>query len=278
MKKLHFSGLSFVIALCLLGGTASATVIYSDTFTDGSSTTPVNLNGLTPTVDNGGFGGTAGATWSAATITGTLEYTENGSGTLSYSNGASFTYSGTAYLPFTPEAGQVYTFTAEVTDTAGGFSFANLGFDESGTATTTFSYYSTAGSYAYDWALDYQGASSQTYGGPGTGGGPDGEDVGGDGTSVITLDTTGIVTVANPDGDWSYSITGPSGSTGTYYYSTTPSIAGVGFGDLYGGTATYSSFSLTTSATTPEPSAWAMMLVGVGMLGGLSWIRRRRNS
>ena len=141
-------------------------------------------------------------------------------------------------------------------------------------------WYATSGSYTYDAIYDL-GTSSQAFGGPGGAGDPDGQNLGvvspvtsdpvtGNGLYTITLNTTGS--------NWTYSMTGPGGSTSTYTYSTNPTITGVGIGTAdfsSTGTATFSDFTLTAT-TTPEPSTWALMLGGLGLLAFI--VRRRKAS
>lgn len=97
---------------------ASASVIYQDTFS-GNSTTP--LNGTAPTVDDGG----ASATWTANTY---AVWSASG-----YTNGnldQSGKSADSAYLGFTPTAGQIYTLSATLTvsSSIGGGSSLNFGF------------------------------------------------------------------------------------------------------------------------------------------------------
>jgi PEP-CTERM motif len=102
-------------------GTASrADVIYSDTFAGAAGTV---LGGNTPAVASGLDGGTAGATWNAATTTGggtdaVWNYSGSNSTTTVSPNGAG---SGrdtslitNAFLPFTPQAGYIYDLEATV--------------------------------------------------------------------------------------------------------------------------------------------------------------------
>ncbi|MEI7899810.1 MAG: fibronectin type III domain-containing protein [bacterium] len=88
-------------ALLLAGGAAQAGVIYSDTFARIGS-----LNGSTPDTTSGLYGGTSGATWQAVTAA-----TTDGADALTNTSGDG----GTAFLPFTPEAGYVYTLTMNFT-------------------------------------------------------------------------------------------------------------------------------------------------------------------
>ena len=85
------------VVAAISAGPVRAATIYFDPLTGSSAN---NLNGTTPPTDN--YTGTAGPhTWSASTI-----FKADGSVTTSGS-------SGSAALPFTPTAGNVYTLTAE---------------------------------------------------------------------------------------------------------------------------------------------------------------------
>ncbi len=82
-----------------LAGTASATVIYQDSFT-GSSTLG-SLNGAKPTIDTGN------ATWTAPS-SGSYGFSDSGY----FSASQNTTRYVTAFLPFVPTAGEVYTLSA----------------------------------------------------------------------------------------------------------------------------------------------------------------------
>ena len=118
-------------ALAVAAGTglfAAATARANTTIYQDSFNRTGGLNGSAPTIDTGGLGGTAGATWSA--MNGSVAdagwaTSTTGGGQLNYSSypaGTTSSYNATAWLPFTPQSGQVYTaqttFVARTTGTA----------------------------------------------------------------------------------------------------------------------------------------------------------------
>lgn len=108
--------------VCGLGSAAQAAIIYQDSFTGSGE-----INGVAPTTTTGG------ATWTAAS-----GMSMDGSGTLTFNGERN------AYLPFTPVAGNVYTLTATLDNTASraSFGFATVNF----ASPTTASYWHTINS------------------------------------------------------------------------------------------------------------------------------------
>ena len=252
--------LTTVAALALGGAPLAASAqtgatIYADDFAGPAHTV---LNGTTPTVDNGGFGGTAGATWAA-----TSNLTYNGNEQLNYTatGGA-----GTGFLPFTPQLGLVYTLTCEVFNTSDA-DLTSLGFVTHPTPTTANNWYDSADRGGVDNAIDWvyvNNGSSQAQGGPGASQAVLGN-IGGNGIYTITLDTTTPL--------WNYSLTGPGGTLSATFTSN-PVIGGVGFGNMFSTDGAvdgvYDTFSLTV---VPEPSTWALLGIGAGALA--VGVRRR---
>lgn len=78
----------------------AATLIYQDDFS-GSGTT--NLSGLAPDTATGLLGGSAGATWLASSI-----FKADGTSSITTAS------AGSAYLPFSPVSGYVYTISIDI--------------------------------------------------------------------------------------------------------------------------------------------------------------------
>ena len=168
------------ILAALTAFAAGDTTIYSDTLLGSGSA----LHGTTVDSSAAFAGGTAGATWTAAG-----SYNETATGTI----GTSTTTQG-AYLPFTPQAGHVYTLTATLEYLgAGGSNWAALGFQTQ--ADLTNSQFHGAAGNAYDWVLVRKagGGQPQFFGGGDTanGGGFATASESGLQTVTITLNTTG---------------------------------------------------------------------------------------
>ena len=208
-------------------------LIYSDTLLGSGSA----LHGTTVDSSATHAGGTAGATWIAAD-----SYNETATGTI----GTSTNTQG-AYLPFTPQAGHVYTLTATLEYLgAGSTNWAALGFRT--TADVIHTQFHDAAS-AYAWALlrKADGGQPQFFRGEGTdsGGGFATDSQSGLQTVTITLDTTGA--------NWTTSATIGGYTSSTYIYSSNPTdIAYVGFGGV-GTTSNTTHFSLSATGGTSSP-------------------------
>src|SRR4051812_3235369 len=97
--KVRTTGVLMAIAgaaLVSAGGSASAAVIYQDSFSRGSVETPLALNGTSPDLVN-----TPAATWTAGPTN-----TTNGATALNKSGES-------ALLPLVPASGSVYTLSAD---------------------------------------------------------------------------------------------------------------------------------------------------------------------
>ena len=234
--------------LGLMVGTASASTIYSDSFS-GSSTTA--LNGAAPTVDNG-----TSATWTADAV-----WKANGSADESSSGSY-----GNAFLSFTPTAGHIYTLTEGVNATANSpgktNSWIGLGFVSSEALGSPF--YNNAGPFILDYVPN-SGASVVRYSGPGL---TNGTNYAYPATGVqnlqMVLDTGGA--------SWTVQFSDNGTPLGSMYtYLANPTIGAVGFGTS-NASGQVSNFSLTDVAV-PEPATLGLVAIG-GM--GLLLVKRRR--
>ena len=231
-RILHALALALAVAILGIGflaPSASAITIYSDTLTGSGSA----LNGTTVDSSVTYAGGTAGATWTAVG-----SYKETTTGTI----GTDASHQG-AYLPFTPQAGYVYTLTATLEYPAGG-NWAALGFQTQADLSNS-QFHAAAGS-AYAWTLvrGSGGGQPQFFPGPdtATGGAFATGSQSGLQTVTITLNTTGA--------SWTTSAT-IGGYTSSYTYSSNPtSIAYVGFGGV-GSVSKTTNFSLSAVSANP---------------------------
>ena len=246
--------------LAMLGmaaGTASGSVIYSDSFPGSSSAT---LNGTTPAVDTGG------ATWTADTA-----WRANGSVDESITSGA-----WNAFLPFTPTSGRIYTLSEGINATANApgtsNSWVGLSFLASGAlGVPLFENSSGAGTNAAPLVLDYvPGSSSQitTYTEPGLNGG--------NGYAYSGTGVQNLKMVLNTGGtNWTVSFSDNGTALGqayTYAAGGNPTIADVGFGTS-NASGQVSNFSLTSS---PVPEPTTLGLVAIGGAGLLLAARKRK--
>lgn len=251
----------------------ATTTIYQDSFNRTGG-----LNGSAPTIDTGGFGGTAGATWSAINFntgagdTGWATSTTNG-GQLAYSgNPSTPAYAATAWLPFTPQAGQVYTAQTTFVVNANGGSVANwFGFLFDSSASGLF------GTTDYPSMLDRVDPSPDI----GWTAGKIGGQVQGPtaGSTTSTSDTTVNTMILNTTGStWTVQfawndLTNPADSV----TSAVTALGGnptadnlMGFAVIPPATGTITDFSLTA---VPEPATLGLFAIG-GL--GLLLIGRKR--
>jgi len=238
---LHAIALALPVAIlaALTAFAAGDTTIYSDTLLGSGSA----LHGTTVDSSATHAGGTAGATWTAAG-----SYNETATGTI----GTSTTTQG-AYLPFTPQAGHVYTLTATL-EYLGAVpsNWAALGFQTQ--ADVAHGAFHDASGAAYAWTLLRKsgGGQPQFFGGPDTASGGNFATASQSGlqTVTITLDATGA--------SWTSHATINGLDSATVTYGTNPTdIAYVGFGGV-GTTSNTTHFSLSaTGGSTPTYAGWA---------------------
>jgi hypothetical protein len=244
-----------------MAGAASASTIYSDNFS--GSSTPGTLNGAAPTVTTGS------ATWTADSLWSDSGYINSGSSARL-----------SAYLPFTPVAGHIYTLSAglEVTketnpsDTVAGDYWFGLGFMTNASTTQGWD-----GGGASPWVLNgfyapSSGVNSLVSTGPGLSGG---QGFGGI-TSGVNNYSIVLDTVAST---WTYNVylTNSAhtnlliGSSSAAPFSSNPVITDVGIQDGLGA-GNVSNFSLTV---VPEPASLGLFAVG-GL--GLLLLNRRKTA
>jgi hypothetical protein len=230
-----------IIALALAGSAGlskiQAQVIYEDTFSRGSTATPLALGGTTPdTVD------TTGDTWVSPSAT---------------TNGSVATETTSqSFLAFTLTPGTIYTLSVNLTASAGDWAAFGFSQGDSNSSTGAAAWH-TDGNSVGPWLLLNSGSSPglQGFGGPNTSNGDGSLGTGTQGgLYTITLNTTASA--------WTYSFAGPGITTTTYTYATNPTgIDYVGFGTANGATAAVDNFTLTESAV-PEPSTYLMLGLG----------------
>ena len=244
-------------ALALAAGSAQAGIIYQDNFDNDIEGTPTtgNLNGTTPDTTTGGN------TWLADTDV-RRDWQADGS-IDSGADPVAANNNGYAFLPFTPEAGKVYTLSIDLNVTSGKW-FA-LGF-MSDNSTTSGGFYDESTGDGSPWMLlRGNGTAGKSFAGPGTGVGEAGTLSSRDGNTVsIVLDTTGT--------DWVATFNNGTASNSHTYTSTDISddINYVGFGRQTNAIGSVDNFSLTA---VPEPSSAAILGLG---LGGFALTLRRR--
>lgn len=259
-----------VLALAVQTATAQ-TIIYQETFGGNSST---DLNGTSPDVASGYAGGTAGATWQAGG-------NWNTDGVYSYDLTPGGYSGGCALLPFTPQAGFIYTLSIDnpVIYTGGNKTAWNgIGFTSATPSDWTDSAATAASTSEWPnpvyWGLLRYGQPSPdaSFSGPSTSGGQNSTTVAA-GHLAITLDTS----AADWTVTWSFD-NGASTRTETILAANIPTINYVGIdgsaSSSWGGHAgqTVDNFLLTAAAV-PEPSVFAMLCFGALALVA----RRRRN-
>jgi hypothetical protein len=235
------------LALAFASALAGQTVIYSDTFAGSGSD---DLNGTTPGVSDGGaswVSGTGSSAWKAdGSVTGFVE-----------SN---------AFLPFTPEAGRIYTLTATVNPTAAESTGDWLAIGFSGTSAVSDGFQDVQSAAWMLARVDRGDGGIQTFLGPNT-------DSGADHTSLP--DALGLkVVLDTSQSNWRVQWwLGDTLLRSANYDGSNPSIAFVGIGKFGEAGGTVSNFSLSSASPVPEPGTWAL-LAGGGVLLWAAWRRR----
>lgn len=247
---------SFVLSiiLCASATAFSQTTIYSDSFSRIG-----DLLGSAPDVRPGS------ETWVAAAAGRTTD-------------GSILTFTtdrGNAFLPFTPQAGNIYELSVSVRTNVTDTNWLALGFMQPGAnigggGVGNFAFSSTAGGYA--WALIRGNGATATFAGLGAtdnqGGDPTGTYASGTfHTIMIRLDTT--------DPQWSFQsfVNGnPVADAYTYPVGSNPIIGAVGLSTA-GGAAVNWDFDDFQLTLIPEPSTYAAIFGALALAGLL--IRRR---
>lgn len=236
-------------ALALAMAPAQAvTVIYSDDFSGSSGT---NLNGQAPDTRPGT------ETWTASTTA--AQWRANGS--IAAGSGQIRS----AFLPFMPTVGKVYTLSLTINSTNNNTDWLGMGFTQG--ANTTADFFGTTNN-AGPWLFDVGNSGNTTT-------------LLGAGTTGSTPGLDGSLAVTGTNIQHSYSIvldTNPTLWTATWFrddveirtaaYTTNPTINHIGITRFSTGAGTVDNLSLTV---VPEPSS-----VLLGGLGLLALLRRRR--
>jgi hypothetical protein len=247
-----------------------ADTIYRDSFDRGTSSSQVLLNGSAPDQETGLAGGSASAVWTASA------WTTNGTQANLIPPGNS-----QAFLPFVPQAGNIYNLSAVLnTTSASGSAWLSLGF--SNTDVTTGEQFHVSDT-VYAWMLE-RGAPSastqnQAFAGPASNAINDGT-----ATSPVLLDIT--LNTTSPTWTASFSVNGVAvGTTVNLPTAAQPGgskpieFVGIGSGgfDAGGGAGSVSDFSLTNASLTnavPLPNTAWMGLGLMGLLVAAKFIRR----
>jgi hypothetical protein len=276
-------------AVAAMAVSASASVIYQESF-PGNSSSP--LNGTTPAVANNVDGElNAGDSWSAGTgATSTVPAANafNADGSVNLPNVSPNSTS--AYLPFKPQSGFVYTYSAMLNVTENqtatgtpGSNWLGLGFTNTSTQATSGNRWSDSGGPgAAGWILhrgSYTGTNTdQTFGGTGT---ANSANVAG--TAGLITDPADVLITLNTGGTkWSVTwqirddtVGGAYTTIRTFNYTTNPTINFIGFTALAsGGTSLAGQVTNLELDVTPAPEPAAISLLGLGLFQILRSRRR----
>jgi hypothetical protein len=260
----------------LAGTSAEAAVIYQDSFNRAGV-----LNGSTPTVDTGGLGGTANATWAAVEFGTTAadpnwDTSTTAGGQLTYSgNPSGLTYHANAVLPFTPLSGEIYQLQATFI-AASPFGSGNSGWAALQFLDTSSGNYASASRPSMIFRADGGGTGFQNgIGGSGTVSGTAA-------TGSYTSDTVVNTMVLNTTGStWTVAfswqdLTHPADSVSAAAVplsSPGSTVNTVDLGFVPGTTGTITNFSLQT---VPDPAT--LGLFAIGGLGLLLLVGRGRTA
>lgn len=244
MKKLMpIFGCVTALALALAGVSRAEVIIYSDDFTVSGV-----LNSTSPTVSSGQYGGTASATWNAnAGISG---------------NGTAVTFSAgqSAYLPFSPQSGYVYTLSMNSTLPGewGGMGFTN-------SLNTNENLNVLGGNKVWLLYQNYKATTMAVSGGGSSPTGPSGYN-----TMSLILDTTAPTwTIQGSFNGTPYDASPlPLSFTGFNYIALSGAYGGVNM--------TTDTMSLTVNAV-PEPGTFALIGTALIPLAYRRWRRGRES-
>lgn len=217
-------------------------VIYEETFSDGNPEAPAALNGSTPDVTIGS------AIWTAS------QWQEDGTTATIQATGTSGT-DHSAFLPFVPESGKIYTLSATMTVPTGGAAngWVALGFAETANTTGSFWANNTA-----PWILYRSDTNVDSW--LGTGISIPSEDEGNhpvQATFAIVLNTEEPIWTA----EWwidGVSVRGPVA------FSSNPIINQVGFARENGNSSKIDNFRLTAPGIANSFANWIAGKTGVG--------------
>lgn len=257
MKPTHkIFGVASAVAW-IMTGSSMAAVIYQDTFNRDSTLNGNQINVSTGFTGTGSYGGSATAQW----VAGGSFATSSTTGLVSAAGSTS------AYLPFIPQAGNIYTLSASMQSL--GANWVALGF-----ATVNFASPTTASWHASNspvsWVLMRTGSGTGKvtfFGGPGAS----------DSTSPSVSINSGLNTLTfvldtqTNVNNWTSTLylNGVSTGVSRTYSAASWTANAIGFGDNGSDSLRADSFSLTTNI--PEPSAALL-----GAFGMLALLRRRR--
>jgi len=244
-------GVAVCVSILMLASSASASlvVVYQENF----GTTTNNLNGRTPTTVSGDFG-TTDAVWIASTF-----FKEDGS----VASGSTDPKDRSAFLPFVPETGWVYTLEL---DLAVSGNWLSLGF--SNAADVAFGPNDNNDEApGTAWMLVRGNGDGAAFGGPGTGDGIHSGSLG-----VTTTETQRYTIVLDM-------MNGP-GSTNVEFFvnglswasAEDKDFSGINYVQLGRRTNTTGQYGNLTLSAIPEPSVPLLL----GALGALMLLRRRR--
>ena len=280
--KKHYAAIAGLV-IGGLTGLSSGAIIYQDNF-DGTAGT---VAARTPDTETGLFGGSASAPWTSDSTTsanpdaiwqasgGTYSGTGTTDASISlFGTGADSNLITNAYLPFTPQAGNVYDLHLAIASSGTGASgnWLGLAFAQAGLSGHTSGGGSSALSNdaTYGLIIDKGSGVVQSFAGLGTANGKISTSAGflSQGTSSPTYHTFDILLdTTNTSWTVSWLVDGVQPAGGSpFTYTTNPTIGNVIFGTNKL-TGVVSDFSLTT---VPEPAS-----LGLFALGALGILRRK---
>jgi len=254
-----------MMTCCSIGRAQTQTIYYND-FTTGNNST--GIGGLAPTLSSGFAGGFNSATWNVVS---------NSATAFMHTDGTVGANQNSVLLPFTPQAGYLYTLSATITFSGAPGNWVSLGFSQFNPVNSATPRFTDNAVTGYDWMIanDAAGNNEQFFAGaknsPSTGIGGSQGLMSGAGTFILSLnlDTIGS--------QWSIAAFINGTQLGTnFLYSANPTIGAVGLGQntlTAPGNLQWDNFELTATPA-PEPSMLALGGVGAAMFA----LFRRKNS